>query len=346
MGTAVGFSSGDDRYTVTTGAIPGAAQACTVTWWAKLSADRNYYTTMWGAVGAGPYMQVATLLDGVTPAVYISAGGDPTGTTPMEVGAWYRMAVTVTADSPGATQTVKLYYAKGTGGTLEESSATDVADMAVTTLFIGGINFSGEQFVGSLSNFKQWSRVLTPPEIEAELASYDILGSSDIVRAHKLIAPSTTDDSGNGHTMTAGATAPVTDPDGPPISTIVQLSGSASAAGSASGSVIRRRPMEGAAAAVSEASGLASARRGMSGAAGASATADASAMVARQISGFAHEVSTATGRAERRREISALARAASNAGGVLPTGIPDLRIRRYFSTATMPARRSYSKAES
>lgn len=219
------WATNTDGYQVSTGTMPGfTGPAVTVTWWIKLFDNPATFQTNWSSRNPAytRYLEATTDTDGVTPTLLQSTGTDPV-LAPMEVGLWYRLAVTNTADT-GSNSTITLYRGEGDVGALTSDSATMFGLADVSTLYIGGsAGIPNEYLHGSMANFKQYDAVLTTPEIEAEWASWAAVRTLSLVRHYKFIVPETTDYSGNGHTLTAGSTEPTIDPENPPIPGLTEV---------------------------------------------------------------------------------------------------------------------------
>lgn len=213
---ATRFAAETDSYQVGLGSMPGGAAAWTVVTWVKLTAEWAGTRPAWAAAGAGgDYLGVGV---DATPEAYAGAFS-PYGVLvaevePLPAGVWYRTAAVGAADG-----TVTLWWGAGAAGELHSiaSSPTALALVSVDTLYLGGSHIPGVWLDGSLANVKQYAALLTEGEIEAEWASWDAVRTADLVRHHRLQTPELADYSGNGWSLTAGATSPVLDADDPPI---------------------------------------------------------------------------------------------------------------------------------
>lgn len=204
---AVRFDTDGEGYVGTTG-LPGGT--FTVTFWAYLAADRNYYTTFVSIDSASSYTQFATALDGVTPQVYNSVSGSTVATSAMTLNTWYAMAFV----QDGGAGTGTLYW--GTNPAALSSVTSSAGAHTPTHFRIGGFRNTGEWLNGRIAAVKLWNSVLTAAQVATELQSYDPVISADLIRVHKLQQPETTDYSGHGYVL-AGGTGATTEAD-PPIS--------------------------------------------------------------------------------------------------------------------------------
>lgn len=197
---AVRFDTDGEGYVGTTG-LPGGT--FTVTFWAYLAADRNYYSTFVSIDSASSYTQIATALDGVTLTAFNSVAGSTTATSPLALNTWYAMAFV--QDSAAGTGT--LYW--GTDPNTLSSVTSSAGGHTPTHFRIGGFRNTGEWLNGRIAAVKVWNSVLTPAQIATELQSFDAVVTADLLRVHKLQMPETTDYSGHGYQLTGGSGATV-----------------------------------------------------------------------------------------------------------------------------------------
>jgi hypothetical protein len=195
------FSASGQHYTSTTGIISGSS--FTMMCWAWLSADRNDWSCMLAfenqLSGASRWFELVT--DGDGTSITFSTSGGTTAMGTVAVGEWHRFAVEVTAS------TATVYYGADTGPLSTATGACDsIATVVPTTFFVGTDSF-GEWWNGRIACARVWNAALTQTELDAEFASYDAVRTANLLRNHKLQAPSTADDSGNGNTLTGGAGA-------------------------------------------------------------------------------------------------------------------------------------------
>lgn len=209
---AVRFSAGNAHLTYT-GTLPAiATTGITITLWAYLSVDRNDYSNLSRLVGSsGSISALETEANG-TQISSFGAGGSLNSGYDLTVGAWHRLAVTI---SP--TGVLKLYAALETGSTTVATGSTGAA--TGTSFTIGGRadNPFAEWFNGRIACERIWAAVLTQTEIEAEWGLDAAVRTADLFADWPLSGASDLNDaSGNGRHLTAGAVA-VTTEDGPPV---------------------------------------------------------------------------------------------------------------------------------
>jgi hypothetical protein len=212
---AVRFDAEGEAYVGTTG-LPG--HTWTVTFWAMISVDRDYYSSFISIDSSSAYTEFATDLDGVTPKVYNSIMGSVQATSAMTPGTWYAMAFVLN----DATSTGTLYW--GTDPNALSSVTSSAGGFTPTDFRIGHYRSSGEWLNGRMAAVKLWNSVLSAPQIAIELQSYDPIVTANLLRVHKLRVPETTDYSGNGYTLTAQGAGATTEAD-PPIPDGIQEPG-------------------------------------------------------------------------------------------------------------------------
>lgn len=217
-----------DRVSYTASPPPAPATAFTATFWVRLRADRDDFSTMLrlhSASGGSTTVNLATGSSGTTPVV-VSPGNTSgiVGSDALVVDTWRMIAVTI--GGTGATD--GKIYTKSIGG------STNVVTGQVSggstpdglTLFGRSPGDAGEWFNGCLAYVRVWSAVLSQAEIEAEWASATIVRTSGVWANWPLLTD-INDVSGNGRNLTAGTTALTTEDD-PPLTT--NVTGSATAA--------------------------------------------------------------------------------------------------------------------
>lgn len=206
---AVRFDASTDAYRATTGLPTGTAYS--VTCWVNLTTDRNAFTGVWGlddgGTTRGVYLQ--TLADGTT-LVAGDFAGSTVGSVALTVDTWYQVGVTVSGTS------VALYTAAA-GAALAAATGTLALtpNTAPTRLAVGDEGFGG--FLnGRIAGLKVWGAQLSQAEVDNELSQYTPSRLTNLLRWHPFLTAETTDYSGNGTALTAGATGTATE-DGPPI---------------------------------------------------------------------------------------------------------------------------------
>jgi len=153
---------------------------CTITCWAKMSVDRNNYSTIFaiedGAGHSTKYNELITDADGVTLSVYDDVTGDIADVQTMTVGTWYAIGFKITSGA------WKSYI--GTEGFTSLTTATgSLTNILFNDLFgVGSTTFTAtETFNGLFSQFRVWSGALTDDEIKAELQSSRPVRINDLV---------------------------------------------------------------------------------------------------------------------------------------------------------------------
>jgi hypothetical protein len=212
-GGAVRFSSSAMKYTRT---ATGLASNFTYTFWVKIAVDRNASTPFIGQDNSGAnYYFISTPPDGTTLRRDVTSGGSISSGVSMTVGTWYYAA---TVNDTGAGVDIFGWKVAGGSWTTANPAAglTVVGPADANTFYIAGDGFGG--FLnGSIAAVKIWTAVLTDAELQAEAATYAPVRTSGLFANYQFRnGPQTTDDSGNGRTLTQGGT-PVLDAAGPPI---------------------------------------------------------------------------------------------------------------------------------
>lgn len=153
---------------------------CTITCWAKMSVDRNNYSTIFaiedGAGHSTAYNELITDSDGTTLSVYDHVTGDIANVQAMTVGTWYAIGFKITAGA------WKSYI--GTEGFTSLTTATgSLTNILFNDLFgVGSTTFTAtETFNGMFSQFRVWSGALSDAEIKAELQSSRPVRINDLV---------------------------------------------------------------------------------------------------------------------------------------------------------------------
>lgn len=154
----------------------------TFTGWAKISVDRNNYSTVFcmedGAGHSTAYNELITDSDGTTLSVYDHVTGDIANVQAMTVGTWYAFGFKVTSGA------WKSYV-----GTQGFSSLTTATGSLTNILFndltgIGSTTFTAtETFNGMFSMCRVWSAALSDAEIKAELESSRPVRINDLIGA-------------------------------------------------------------------------------------------------------------------------------------------------------------------
>ena len=213
-GGAVRFDAVGDKYSRSASGLAG-----TFTWtcWVKPVVDRNTYTSFIAQDNAGAnYYFIGTLSDGTTISRDATSAAGVSSGVSMTLGTWYYVAC-VNDTAGGGTDIFGWKPAGGSWATaLLGSGVTATGPSDSNTFYIGNSGFS-DWFNGSIAAVKIWTVALTEAELQAEAATYAPVKTSGLWANYKFNAgPQTTDDSGNGKTLTAGGTLTL-DSSGPPI---------------------------------------------------------------------------------------------------------------------------------
>lgn len=136
------------------------------------------------------------------------SGNSITGSS-LSTGTWYHLALTVTP--AGST---KIIYLNGTA----DGNTAGVDTFTPNTLRLGNNPGASRHYDGRFAAYKEWSVVLTPTEINAEINSYAAVKTANLVaECHLQLASNLTDSSGNGNDFT-GAGSLTTEADPPALS--------------------------------------------------------------------------------------------------------------------------------
>lgn len=205
---SVRFVSNSDGYLSTTG--QPTSPAYTFTFWTYLSVDQNTYTIilqLHDALATTNAMMFGTDADGTTLGLFDRDSATVFASqVAATIGTWYQVGIVVN----GGTTT--LYTAPAGGSVTTWSGAVTWA----TTFGNIDISSIGNGLNGRVAAFKMWDAALTSTEVSAELAQFDPLRVSNLLRYHPFHVAEITDYSDNGNTLTAGSTATTTEAD-PPI---------------------------------------------------------------------------------------------------------------------------------
>lgn len=195
---------GGTSYYSRSGSLVGSGSAnYTVAMWVKVTTDRNNYSCMFGVDDAGSnYVFIGNTSDGTTFVPdSLASGGINTGVS-MTTGTWYYVALTYDATgTPG-----KAYIAAEGGGSLALTGPHAFTALAGTlTSYIGNNGFN-DGLTGEIAYLRVWAAALTSTELEDERVSPTVVRTSNLTAHYKFDSASTTDDSGNGNTLTATGT--------------------------------------------------------------------------------------------------------------------------------------------
>jgi hypothetical protein len=203
---SVRFDAQDDVYSASTG-LP-AGTTWTVSFWAMLVVDRNADSNLFTLNGGSDGAFIGTEVDGTN--LTLTSFVNSVGGTALTVNTWYRIAATLSG-------TAANFYVGVAGGALTTTSGT-LSSATPVGLSIGsaGAVDPTQWWNGRIASFKLWDAVLTSTEIAVEFTQNEPVRRSNLLRYHPFHGADTADYSGNGNTLTAGATAASTE-DGPPI---------------------------------------------------------------------------------------------------------------------------------
>lgn len=183
--------------------MPGASY--TTMAWVYLSVDRNALSTVWTFDAGGTNgHQVQAGSDGTTLQINSAAGTFVGGS--LTVGSWTKVAMVIN----GTTGTLYTGSA-GASPSMSSVSGTVSGSLTFTAFRVGAFTnaTSGSWLNGQVANFKHYSALLTAAEIDAELGTWQVVRTANLVRHHRFRMAETADYSGNGNTLTS-ASGPVT----------------------------------------------------------------------------------------------------------------------------------------
>lgn len=210
---SVRFDLFTDRISFSGAGLPDPASGFTLAMWIRVASSTGDFATFARlSAGGSTSATCATTSTGTGGPIYGTAGGTLTATAGMTVGTWYRYAITRTGT------TGKLYTAEGAAGATEALTGTVSGADNPDQICFGGRAAADitETLNGNVAYAKLWSSVLTQGQIEAEWASAAPIITSGLAAFWPLtVHTDLTDHSGNGHDLTAGATAVTTEADPP-----------------------------------------------------------------------------------------------------------------------------------
>ena len=208
---AVRFSaSGQHFVTGPTGlsALTDHTMAC----WAKITVDRNTYSTAL-SLDNGTTSDYAVTQSGINGNSWSHADQTKASlASNVTVGNWYYVACAMTG------VTGKLYIRLQGGGTTWTTLSLTAQATSVTPTYIriGASPNSGEWINGAITNTKIWTSALTLADLENEWIRYQPSRTQDLLAWYPMIDLDTADLSGNGFTLTGGSGA--AKEDGPTLS--------------------------------------------------------------------------------------------------------------------------------
>lgn len=212
---AVRFDASGEKYSRSASGL--GASAFTRCCWVKLAADRNTYSMVLGCDNAGGnYNSLGMLANGTQPGNLRNIGDGGVTGVDFTVGTWYFLA---DWHPVGANTTGGWYWQTEGQSTLNafSSSVNGTNDLADAWSFIIGNDGFNSWLNGSIAQVRAWAAVLTQAELLAEYHATSPVRTANLWAAYSFAAgPQTTDDSGNGRTLTAAGT-PTLDSAGPTI---------------------------------------------------------------------------------------------------------------------------------
>jgi hypothetical protein len=188
----------------------GAQANYTFSCWAKITTDRNAFSTVWSFDQNmdGSMFGLQTDTDGTTMKVYDDAVSSFVATGPnMTVGVWYYFCVAVAGTSG------TLYWRAATTQALSTATWTG-GSRTITRVLIGDDRYT-EWINGCVAGFSFWTAGLTAAEVANESQRYVPYRLANLQMFCPFVKAETADYSGLGHTLSGGATT--TTEDGPPI---------------------------------------------------------------------------------------------------------------------------------
>lgn len=209
---AVRFDASADKYSRSATGL--GATDLTMCCWFKIVVDRNAVVPILAIDNAGAiYAYINTTATGTN--VHIDAAGGGLTLFNATVGTWYFVAYMHTT---AHTATKTAYYAAQGDASLTNvgntTINTDITDAC--TFFIAGDGFA-DWNNGSIAQVRVWSAILNSTQINLEYHSSSPVRASNLWAAYSFASgPQTTDDSGNGRTLTAAGTL-TADTSGPTI---------------------------------------------------------------------------------------------------------------------------------
>ena len=144
----------------------------------------------------------------------------PTGGYPLNVGQWYYAALVFNPSGTSEFYCGTAVDASLTGPGIETLPLAGIPGAASVVIATDGL---GDYFNGRVAQVKIWSAMLTKTELEAEWKRDGIARTANLWAYHSFRnGPQTNDESGNGHTLTAGGT--LVAEAGPPSEVAMMLS--------------------------------------------------------------------------------------------------------------------------
>ena len=201
---SVRFDADNEEYTVTLS--PALGTTITIVTWFRLAVDRDAYTTAWCLDNGSTDTAAALQTDSGGTIMRLVDDSTTQDLITMTVGTWYCFGVVRSALS-GATALRALYGTNPASLSVFTGAPGGSWDTAnFNRLRIAESQWNNEWLNGNIAFTKVWTRVLTDQEIADELSQYLPKSTTNLYAAWSFWdGPSTTDRSGNGHTLTGGS---------------------------------------------------------------------------------------------------------------------------------------------
>ena len=185
----------------------------TVAMWVYLVSHTGNYMPIY-SFDSGGYSQVQTNGGGMTLTWY-TGGGAMGSAVDLTVGAWHYVATVATTAA-----SVETFYQAVAGAGSLSSVTGAIAEGGIDsgwTLKLGKNGFGDAyRWNGRIAQVKIWSAALSQAELEAEMTADSVVRTADLWAYYSFRdGPQTTDESGNGRTLTTLGTP--TAEDGPPV---------------------------------------------------------------------------------------------------------------------------------
>ena len=199
---AVRFTAESQTYQATVNL--GTQSNYSLTCWAKLYSDRDYWNSLWCLANPDLGHHFSILQTDTTGTQMVFITSQQYVEVPivnMAVNVWYFIGVSMA----GTTGTA--VWRTESSETFITVSITNQGPIDHQIFQIGRSIYNGEWFDGAITGVKWWSASLSANELMAESAQLAPVRTDDIRAYYLLTSPSTTDDSGNGYNLTGGTGA-------------------------------------------------------------------------------------------------------------------------------------------
>ena len=169
--------------------------------WYVCNPDEDNYARLSGTFNG---TSLTVIAEGVTTAI---------GSLSVSTNTWYFVGISINGSSGRR-------VSKPEGGSFSTTTwSSGTSSVNIATLMVGAS--STTWWNGSIAGFKIWTAALSQAEMEAEAAQFAPVRTSNLRAYYRFATPSTTDDSGNGQTLTGG-TGAATDTD-PALAATISL---------------------------------------------------------------------------------------------------------------------------